>query len=289
MLGLGANMNYVTPSSGGERVLIASYDFNSDTGTNVTNAVSDVYPTGWAKADSGNFTLFGSTTDFDLGESANLQTTRGWMFSFSNTASTNTGPIGGHAGGPDTLDTVITSGVSNEGNSHRYMFNETSSFMNPGPSDDPRASIIRTGALDFSAYASIEMTFWFHCYGATFGSGGGFGIAATTNATSASSAVEAGSGLGFTSFTAGGATMNFTDLSGTAKSLVRIGSEGQVQTDGHTSSDGVNNRWIKATVDLSAAAGQSTVYLHFAGISNPANQSFTQDFGVDSIAIIGTT
>ena len=286
MLGLGANMNYVTPSSGGERVLIASYDFNSDTGTNSGSSASTIFPTGWAKADSGNFTLFGSTTDFDLSTN---QFTRGWMFTTSNTNSGATGPIGGHAGGPDALDTVITSGVSNETSSHRYLVNETSAPMNPGPSDDPRTSIIRTGALDFSAYASIEMTFWFHCYGATFGSGGGFGIAATTNATSASSAVEAGSGLGFTSFTAGGATMNFTDLSGTEKSLVRIGSEGQVQTDGHASLDGVNNRWIKATVDLSAAAGQSTVYLHFAGIVNPANQSFTQDFGVDSIAIIGTT
>ena len=83
--------------------------------------------------------------------------------------------------------------------------------------------------------------------------------------------------------------MNFTDLSSSSKSLVRIGSEGQVQTDGHTSSDGVNNRWIKATADLSAAAGESSVYIHFAGISNPALNGFKQDIGIDSIAIIGTT
>ena len=242
MLGLGTDMSRaIGPSS--ERVLIASYDFNSDTGTNGSAQPSTTFPTGWAKADSGNFTLFGSTTDHDL---ADNQSTRGWMFTFTNTNSSATGPIGGHAGGPDTLDTVITSGVSDETSSHRYLVNESSAPMNPSAAQDPRASIIRTGALDFSAYASIEMTFWFHCFGATFGSGGGFGIAATTNATSASSAVEAGSGLGFTSFTAGGATMNFTDLSGTEKSLVRIGSEGQVQTDGHTSSDGVNNRWLKA-------------------------------------------
>ena len=284
MLGLGTDMSRAIGSSG-ERVLIASYDFNSDTGTNASNQASTTYPTGWAKADSGNFTLFGSTTDHDL---EGNQSSRGWMFGFSNTQSSDTGPIGGHLGGPDSLSTVITSGVSDETSNHRYMINETSSPMNPSSTSDPTASIIRTGALDFSAYASIEMTFWFHCYGASFGSGGGFGIAATTSATSASSAVEAGSGLGFTSFTAGGATMNFTDLSGTQKSLVRIGSEGQVQTDGHTSSDGVNNRWIKATVDLTAAAGESTVYIHFAGISNPAANSFKQDFGVDSIAIIGT-
>ena len=210
-------------------------------------------------------------------------------FAFSNTGSSGTGPIGGHAGGPDTLDTVITSGVSDETNNHRYLYNESSFPMAPGASDDARASIIRTGELDFSAYTSLEMTFWFHCYGESFGSGGGLGIAVTTSATSASSAVEAGSGLGFTSFTAGGATMNFTDLSSSSKSLVRIGSEGQVQTDGHASSDGVNNRWIKATADLSAAAGESSVYIHFAGICNPTSNSFKQDIGIDSIAIIGTT
>ena len=287
MLGLGAGISHaVAPSSGGQRVLIASYDFNDDTGSNTSSAASTTFPTGWAKADSGNFTLFGSTTDFDLSGNQNV---RGWMFSFSNTGSSSTGPIGGHAGGPDTLDSVITSGVSNNSSDHRYLFNECSTPMNPLASSDPRASIIRTGELDFSSYSSIEMTFWFHCFGESFGSGGGFGIAATTSATSASSAVEAGSGLGFTSFTAGGATMNFTDLSSASKSLVRIGSEGQVQTDGHSSSDGVNNRWIKATVDLSAAAGESSVYIHFAGIANPALNSFKQDFGVDSIAIIGTT
>lgn len=288
MLGLGSNITTsITPSSGGERVLVASYDFNSDTGGNTSTQQSTTFPTGWAKADSGNFTLFGSTTDHDLLGNQNL---RGWVFGFSNTSSSATGPIGGHAGGSDSLDTVITSGVSDETSSHRFLFSEASNPMNPNDSQDPRATIIRTGELDLSAYTSVEMTFWFHCYGQAFGSGGGFGIAATTSATSASSAVEAGSGLGFTSFTAGGATMNFTDLSSTSKSLVRIGSEGQVQTDGHTSSDGVNNRWIKATADLSAAAGESSVYIHFAGISNPeTSNGFQQDFGVDSIAIIGTT
>ena len=282
MLGLGTDISRaISPSDG--RVLIASYDFNSDTGS--TSPSSQTVPTGWAKADSGNFTLFGSTTDYDL---SGNQNSRGWVFGHGNTGSSGTGAIGGHAGGPDSLSTVITSGVSDETSSHRYLFSETSTPMNPGSLQDARATIIRTGELDFSDYTSVEITFWFHCYGAAFGSGGGFGIAATTSTTSASSAAEAGSGLGFTSFTGGGATMNFTDLSGTEKSLKRIGSEGQVQTDGHTSSDGVNNRWIKATVDLSAAAGQSTVYIHFAGISNPATNSFKQDFGVDSIAIIGT-
>jgi len=287
MLGLGSNITTsITPSSGGERVLIASYDFNDDTGSNTSSAASTTFPTGWAKADSGNFTLFGSTTDYNL---LGNQNTRGWMFSFSKTGSGSTGPIGGHLGGPDALDSVITSGVSDTSSDHRYLFSEASTPMNPGSSLDPRATIIRTDELDFSSYSSIEMTFWFHCFGASFGSGGGFGIAATTSATSASSAVEAGSGLGFTSYTAGGATMNFTDLSSTSKSLVRIGSEGQVQTEGDTASEGVNNRWIKATVDLSAAAGESSVYIHFAGISNPALNGFKQDFGVDSIAIIGTT
>ena len=287
MLGLGSNIiTSPTPSSGGERVLVASYDFNDDTGSNTSSAGSTTYPTGWAKADSGNFTLFGSTTDYNLSGNQNV---RGWMFAYSTSASSSTGAIGGHVGGPDALDSVITSGVSNTSSDHRYLFNETSTPMNPGAAAEARASIIRTEELDFSAYVSVEMTFWFHCFGESFGSGGGFGIAATTSATSASSAVEAGSGLGFTSYTAGGATMNFTDLSSTSKSLVRIGSEGQVQTEGHSASEGVNNRWIKATVDLSAAAGESSVYIHLAGIANPTLNGFKQDFGVDSIAIIGTT
>jgi len=276
------------PSGGGQRVLIASWDFNDDTGSSSASSPSSAtVPTGWAKADSENFTLFGSTTDYDL--QSLYQNTKGWVFGYSNSATGATGAIGGHAGGPDSLDTVITSGVSDETSDARYLFSETSTPMNPGSGQEARASIIRTEELDFSAYASVEITFWFHCYGASFGSGGGFGLAATTSATSASSADEAGSGLGFTSYTAGGATMEFTDLSDTAKSLVRIGSEGQVQTGGHGSSDLPANRWIKATADLSAAAGESSVYIHLAGISNPVINSYTQDFGVDSIAIIGTT
>ena len=284
MLGLGSSIvTSPPPSGGGTRVLIASYDFNDDTGASNT---STTLPTGWAKADSGNFTLYGSTTDYNLTTS---QDTKGWVFQSSNTTSSNTGPIGGHTGGPDTLGSVITSGVSDETTAHRYLLAETSNPMAPPIGNEARATIIRTEELDFSAYTSVEITFWFHAFGATYGSAGGTGIAVTTSATSASSAVEAGSGLGFTSYTAGGAGISFTDLSGTAKELVRIGSEGQVQTDGHASSDAEANRWIKATSDLSAAAGQSSVYIHFAAITNPATSSYTQDTGIDSISIIGTT
>ncbi len=284
MLGLGSSISTVPYVEGAApRTLIASYDFNDDTGS--VDGSSATLPSGWEKADSGNFTLFGSTTDDNLGAS---QDTVGWIFGHSQTGSLNTGVGGGHIPGPDTLETVVTSGVWGATTARRYMYYEASSFGSSTTS--VKAGAIRSNELDFSGFSTVTMTFWFHAFGAAFGGNYGTAVAATTSATSSSSAVEAGSGLGLTSATAGGATISYTDLGGTDDTTVRIGHNGQIQTTGHTTaSDPDTNYWIKATVDLSAAAGQSSVYIHFVHFANTGNggQAYFQDTCIDSIAIIG--
>ena len=283
MLGLGNSITTLPFVKGVERTLIASYDFNTDTGS--VDGSSATLPTGWAKADGGNFTLFGSTTDDDLGANQN---NRGWIFGASNTVSLNTGVGGGHIIGPDTLDTVVTSGVWSNLSTRRYLYYEAST---PGSNNSTIvAGTIRSDELDFSGFSTVTMTFWFHAFGAAFGGGYGTAVAATTSATSSSSADEAGSGLGLTSATAGGATISYTDLGGTDDTTVRIGDNGQIQTTGHlTASDPDTNYWVKATVDLSAAAGQSSVYIHFVhfAYTGGAQQSYLQDMCIDSISIIG--
>jgi len=282
MLGLGSSL--ITSSvinTGGVREMVASYNFNTDTGS---SASSTTAPTGWAKADSGNFTLYGSTVDGpDL---VGNQAVKGWIFDSATTASTNTGPGGGHIAGPDTVEAVQTSGDWNAHSGNRFLYYEASGASH---ATIQWRGAIRTDELDFSAYASIEMTFWFNAYGAAFGDDFGAGIAVTTSATSASSAAEAGSGLGFTSDTAGGAAITYTDLGGSAVSTPRIGHAGQVNTSGHGATLADANKWIKATVDLSAAAGQSSVYIHFGMFAHPVTSSHLQDICIDSISIIGTT
>jgi len=283
MLGLGSNISAPPYVQGVQRTLIASYDFNDDTGS--VDGSSATLPTGWAKSDSGNFTLFGSTTDDDLGVN---QTTRGWIFGSGSTGSLSTGPGGGHIPGPDTLDTVVTSGIWGSTTARRYLYYEAST---PASNNSTViAGTIRSDELDFSGFSTITMTFWFHAFGAAFGGNYGTAVAATTSATSSSSAVEAGSGLGLTSATAGGATISYTDLGGTDDTTVRIGHNGQIQTSGHNdASNSATNYWVKATVDLSAAAGQSSVYIHFVHFAHTggAAQSYFQDMAIDSISIIG--
>lgn len=289
MLGLGSGLT----QSGllGSRALIASYDFSGLGGNmNVGQYRDSEYPTDWQVTyDGSQFTVYGSTaTDVDARyQSLSDEHTRGWIIGFDTTGSSNTGPIGGHVGGPDTLSTVVTDGTAIDGgdatNSYLVYESSTPAFN----SLVTRRQIIRTGELDFSGYSSIELTFWFHAYGASFGNNLGGGVAVTTNATSASSAVEAGSGLGFTSDTAGGATLNYTAIDGSSVSTVRLGHAGQTQASGDEQTQAFQNDWIKVTADLSAAAGQSSVYIHFGMFTVAASSGFRQDLGIDSIAIIG--
>lgn len=286
MLGLGSSLISSGAVSEAPRVLIASYDFTSDTGSG-TSASNTTIPSGWGKGLGAAHTVFGSTTTKN-----SLGSGIGWLFTAATTASLNTGPGGGHVGGPDTLDTVITDGTWDSGSSHRYMHYEATG-QTGFDSSDPITNIytMRTDPLDFSNYSSVEMTFWAHnfCFNASQGTkdGYGMGLAVTTNSTSASSAVEAGSGLGFTSFTDGGATMVYTDTTGSSRSEVRFGGAGRAQTTGHTDSLADSNKWVKVTADLSAAAGQSSVYIYFTMFPHAAGNAFMQDISIDSIAIIG--
>ena len=246
-------------------------------------------------------TAFGSTNYMGLGSAIN---THGWKHNVGGTASSNTGPSGHHGAGFNLIGAVDTGGnVANDA----YLLYESSTStsasttyrnaLQTGGSGGVRA--VRLPALDFSEFDTVELTMFVHCFGAAFGTsnGGtsltGIGVAATTSATSSSSAVEAGSGLGFTSRTAGGATFkvmqdnSLTDEDSTHTNQVRIGSQGQIQ-----SAHGDKYRYV--TADLSAAAGQSEVYIwlaFFSTINSPATTAaaafFRQDAAVDSFQIRG--
>ncbi len=278
MLGLGVGVTkwgVATEAAELTATTIVSYDFNSDTGSGGPTVTT--LPTGWQKADSGNWTMFGSTNDGDLGI---YQAQRGWCFDTGTTATAATGPIGGHAGGVDS-----DSGASDTGTGHRYLVYESSNTA--FNTTNIVAGAIRLPELDFSSYSNVTMTLWFHAFGPHFGSTGGCGIALTDNSTSSSSADEVASGLGFTSATAGGATITYTDLGGSSVSTARLGHNGQVQTSGHEDSEATANEWIKATVNISAAAGSSSVYVHFGFFATAGANNYQQDLGIDSIKIVG--
>ena len=285
MLGLGSSL--IGGSGVSEpRVVIASYDFSGlGSNMNFSSYSNDDRPAGWVATNTGTqWTVYGSINT-NTAAGAN----RGWRVGFDTTGSGQTGPIGGHIGGPDAVGTVVTDGTAIDGGdaTNSYMVYESST-----PAFDPtnvRRQIIRTEELDFSGYQSVELTFWFHAYGNDFGSNRGGGVAVTTSATSASSAAQAGSGLGFTSDTAGGATLSYTALDGSSVSTVRLGHAGQTHTSGDEQTQADANDWIKVTADLSAAAGQSSVYIHFGMFANPDSQGYNQDLAIDSIAIIGNT
>lgn len=241
---------------------------------------------------------FGSTNYMGLGSQLN---SRGWIHEVAGTASTGTGPNGHHGGDFNTIGDV-DNGSNNA--TDGYLAYE-SSAANSASSTYQNAlkaagsgaiRAIRSPELDFSAFDTVEITMFAHLFGAAFGTNSsetGIGIAATTSATSSSSAAEAGSGLGFTSRTAGGATFkvmqdnSLTDEDSTHTDQVRLGSQGQFQSSG-------GDKYRYVTADLSAAAGQSSVYIwlaFFSIINSPAtNQQdtfFRQDASIDNFQIRG--
>jgi len=246
-------------------------------------------------------TAFGSTNYMGLGSNAN---SHGWKHDLGGTTSSGTGPSGHHGAGFNTVGDIDTgTSAANDG----FLFYESSvassasstyqNALNAGGSGAIRS--VRLPALDFSEFETVELTMFVHCFGAAFGTSAsgtsetGIGIAASTSATSSSSAVEAGSGLGFTSRTAGGATFkvmqdnSLTAEDSTHTNQVRIGSQGQIQ-----SANGDRYRYV--TADLSAAAGQSEVYIwlaFFSTINSPATNTsaafFRQDAAIDSFQIRG--
>ena len=244
---------------------ILSVDFNS---VGSVDGSSATLPSGWAKADSGNMTVYGSTTDSDMGGN---QDTRGWVIGTGSTTSAATGPNGGHEDGVDATD-----GAQNTFSSHRYMYLEAS---NPaGASTSRKQHLIRTGELDFSSFSTITMTFWFHHYSA-FASAdhsGDFGVTATTDNNDASSGA-----IGFTSDTAGGATIVYwtADDGSSTASAVRINSSQQTSNAA---------KWRKATVDLSAMAGESSVYIYFFSATKATTYYWCNDTAIDSIKVVGS-
>ena len=284
MLGIGNSLVHPDPIGGPE--ILLSEDFDSlptapGTGSQMSRGNGEI-PTNWQVSIFGTptVTMYGSTNENSLAVS------RGWVFGHTRTASTVTGPGGGMISGVDA-----ESGIWLADSGKCYMVYESTS---------PAASTIntvrhaaRSHELDFSGFSSVELTFWFHAFGSAHGgaannSGKGVGVACTTSATSCSSDVEAGSGLGFTCDTAGGADIVYTDLTFTARTVKRLGGAGQVQSSGHTNPSAFNNFYIKATVDLSAAAGQSSVYVWWGMFTSAVGSSFRQDLAIDNVLIIGT-
>ncbi len=150
---------------------------------------------------------------------------------------------------------------------------------NPAGSASVRKQhLIRTGELDFSSFSTITMTFWFHQYSAfqSTDHSGDFGVTATTDNNDASSG-----GIGFTSDTAGGATIVYwtADDGSSTASAVRINSSQQTSNAA---------KWRKATVDLSAMAGESSVYIYFFSATKATSYYWCNDTAIDSIKVVGS-
>jgi len=258
--------------------LILSTTFDDDTGSGDGSA--GTVPSGWEKADSGNMTVYTGQTDSDLSTN---QSNMGWVFGDDHTNSSQTGP----GGGMDN-DLDATTGTWSTASEHRYMYLESSS--NAASQTVHKYHLIRTSAIDLSSYAAgdtIVLKFWFHKYGASH-TENHFGIAATTATNDASNASEAGTGLGFTSDTAGGASITFWTAhdGSTTSTAQRI--TGQQQTSGHTTAQANANLWRLAEADLSAAAGQSTVYIYFLVVTHDASVSYRQDLGIENMQVLAT-
>ena len=279
-------------AGGGPTGTLLSETFDGLSGTDGRSNENDgtwVGPSSWLKTNADNvWTIYGSTNTYS-GLTGTRRYDRGWVFGHGTTASQRTGCGGGMDGGVDATagDWTNTSG-------QRYMYLEASS---PASTNNvSRRHMVRTAAFDFSGVSSITMTFWFHMYGDSSGNNGSgtdrmgsLGVAATTDASSASSAVEAGTGLGFTSDSAGGCTISHWSNSDGSAIAVGTRISGRQQTTGHTTSEHPSNTWRKATIDLSNAAGESTVYIYFLGITdNAANTNWAGDICIDNIKIVGS-
>lgn len=295
---------YSSPAHLGKNY-IQQYSFYDRT---ANSSRSSNLPTDWQCTISGtDVTIYGSTNE------TSIASNRGWVFGDGTTGSSGTGPGGGvewqwsafvnqantPITGPAKLLNANTASVTSgkwDATTPHYLFYESSSggasnsstFRNP----------IRTNSLDVSGLAAntpLFIEFWVHAYGSAFGgqtndSGKGLGIAVTTATASCSSADEAGTGLGFTSDTEGGADILVLKTDGTSLTTKRIGGTGQIQTSGHADSLATNNHWAKCIVDITAASGQSDpIYIYFCHITSHEGLSssnfFRQDICVQNIGI----
>jgi hypothetical protein len=252
-------------------------------------------------------TIYGSTSE------TSVASTKGWVFGDGTTGSTGTGPGGGvewqwsafveqantPMSGPSGYSNVTSHNNESgkwDATSPHYLYYESSAggANNAASYRHP----IRTNSLDVSHLAAntpLYVEFWVHAYGSAFGgatndSGKGLGIAVTTASASCSSADEAGTGLGFTSDTEGGADILVLKPDGTSLTTKRIGGTGQIQSSGHTDSLATNNHWAKCIVDITAASGQSDpIYIYFCHITSHEGLSssnfFRQDICIQNIGI----
>ena len=292
MLGLGNSITSVSPKT--ETAMTSAIQYNFD---GATDGIFGGDPHGFTKATNSMaaFSGGGSTVAYHgMGAAAN---THGWVNGAAGTASSATGPTGGHGGGFDTIGDPDTS------TSEFYLVYEASSAG--GASNAYRTALqggdggiraIRSVELDFSGYEDLELTMFAHLFGdniglntSGFATGTGIGIAFTTSATSSGGADEAATGFGFTSRTAGGITFNvmadnsLTTLDSTHTNTVRLGGQGPINT-----SQGGKYRYV--TSDISAIAGLSSVYMWIAYFSTPSAHSsnfFKQDVALDNIHIRG--
>tara|TARA_R110002096_G_scaffold205738_3_gene391741 strand:+ start:1507 stop:2361 length:855 start_codon:yes stop_codon:yes gene_type:complete len=262
--------------------------FSEDFGTGSSGTS---LPSGWARSINSTasngviMTAYGSTQTQVY--SSTLPSLH-WGCTDTRTTSSNTGPGGAMDGGINATNGDWTFYDGYQASHPRYMFFESSSGM--ASTSLNYITGVRTSQFDLTGYTGCELSFWFHMYN-NYNSGfGSLGVALTTSTNDMSSASQAATGLGFTSDTAGGGTIiSWTNADGSSiQSGVRLGGSSQ-QSDGHTSSINDNNRWRKATVDLSAADGVSGVYLYLMFITYPMSPQFVQDCAIDNIHVTGTT
>lgn len=306
-----------------EKVLLYE-DFNSLTGATAagvrgTTAGGNI-PDGWLGTSSNNITMYGSTV------CSSMASSKGWVFTTGTTSTQTSG-----AGGPMAMTSDGDHNISSEGQwvtasdgvspvtsgtstlNQNFMYYESSS--GGASTTEVKRHPMRMAVIPAATVVNlnrITMSFWFHAFGAAFGrtAGNGMGVACTTSSTSPSSAGEAATGFGFTSDTAGGCTMEYTDDNGNLVSTVRLASGDGTAKSGQTHSSGgllddidPTNYWKQARIDLSAAAGENNdIYVWFGMFTNiapnlnisngfsyfaNAGNFFNQDICIDNILITG--
>ena len=252
---------FTFPASGGTPTTYLDEDFNSlgdGNGTTINN-----FPTNW-NGDTG-LTIYSSTTS-----------THRWRANDYRTSSPTTGP-NSHHGGSDSSGAFGNT-------SDAYMYTEASGIYD-------KNHLLRTPQLDFSnslANGTLNLTFWFH-----MGSAAGtdyMGELMVGVSDSATSAADGSVGTGFSAKADDpsgrtGMSIEFWDDASDdgSSTTTAIVIEGRQQTGYHTTTTSTAY-WRKATVDLNAVAGESSVYIWFYARTGALYQS---DICIDTVLVTG--
>ena len=251
---------FTLPASGTPTTYLDE-DFNS-----LTDGAN--YPTNWN----------GSTgLGVYSGLSGLVTSTHAWRANDYRTSSSTTGP-NSHHGGSDSSGAFGNT-------SDAYMYTEASGIYN-------KDHLLRTPELDFSNSlnnSTLKLTFWFHMY-ATSTLTSHMGELMVGVSDSATSAANGSVGTGFegkaddASSRTGMPITFWDDASDDGSSTTTaIVIEGVQQTSGHSTSTSAAY-WRKATVDLNAVAGESSVYIWFYGRTGALYQS---DICMDTVLVKG--